>query len=297
MTDETETGMSADEIPRSRFKLDRKSLVLLLQLNMSQPWLESRQAELLELIDLCQDFPEQELICELLHRFSYMTLDDFASELSAIADTIVSEWKFTPEETIIVSINRSRYADSSEATNWMLKSQFANYSGWGTINFFNAMSDAADSATNESKIVMIEEFIGSGATIKKALEWMDKRLLDRGITPTLKVYSVSSMEAAKEVVEKTGHELLSRRWLKRGISDHYSEPALERARVMMKRLESALNETVDGRKLKDHHFGYKATEALYHLKNGNTPNNVFPIFWWKLLKGNVSRRPLLNRAM
>jgi hypothetical protein len=47
-------------------------------------------------------------------------------------------------------------------------------------------------------------------------------------------------------------------------------------------------------KLKNHRLGYGRTESLFSRKGGNTPNNVFPVFWWEIDKNNRARKTVLK---
>jgi len=48
--------------------------------------------------------------------------------------------------------------------------------------------------------------------------------------------------------------------------------------------------------LNQYHLGRKESESLFWIRNRSIPNNVFPIFWWKLNKKKSSRKPLFHHA-
>jgi hypothetical protein len=235
------------------------------------------------------------LICDLLHRFFYLKYSDLTIYLEEVASQIVTSWGCKPENTIIVSVNKSKYADSSEAMLWYLKSRFAKYSGWHTAHFFTKMGDAVEAASSSANIILVDEFIGSGETIRKAAQWIEKRLSDKGKVCDIKICSIAAMVRATLELDKVGKEHFSCVWLKRGISDHYDDDKIGWAVTTMTALEAKLCYESDGGRLKQLEFGYKRCEALHHLEGGNTPNNVFPLFWWRWLKGRVPRETILGR--
>ena len=61
----------------------------------------------------------------------------------------------------------------------------------------------------------------------------------------------------------------------------------------MLRLESYLQAKHDNLELPS--LGDGEAEALYYMKYGNTPNSVFPVFWWPFLADGTERTTLLDR--
>jgi len=79
-----------------------------------------------------------------------------------------------------------------------------------------------------------------------------------------------------------------------GISGLFTGDELEHQLNLMYSLESKLMPEIDGKKLPK--FGYGGAESLYAVEDGNTPNSVFPIFWWPKNANNKNRNPLLERS-
>ena len=62
----------------------------------------------------------------------------------------------------------------------------------------------------------------------------------------------------------------------------------------MWRLEAGLKEMIGRESLP--HFGWGAAEALFGSPY-NTPNSVFPIFWWPKTRDNSDRNTILRRLL
>lgn len=282
------------DIARSRSKLGRVAMHKLFRLSMEQPWLEHLQDELGDLWDMCQSAEEQELICDLLHRFCYLESNTFARCVGVIERWIGDAWQLSPSNTVITGINRSKYSDSSEAILWHLKPALAKRGGWSTTNLISGLRNAVGGCVENGSIVLIDEFSGTGGTAAKAIAWIKKELVDSGLV-NVQVYFVciAAMEQAIQRIEQETDKLFSTVILTKGIDDFYDGQELLDARSFMLRLEGELEKVVAGSSMPS--FGYKKSQSLYAMESGNTPNNVFPIFWWRWLAGGTARRTLLSR--
>lgn len=282
-------------IARAREKIDRVSMRKLVRLNIEQPWLEHLQEELFDLWDMCQTVEEQELICDLLHRFCYVEGKTFSRCLSVIAQWITESWALPSEATIISKINKSKYADSSESVLWHLKSAFAAKSGWSMTNFVSSgMADAVAACVPNGNLVLVDEFSGTGGTAEKAVVWAKSKLAKAGLE-SVRVHFVciSAMEQAVFKIEKAADQCFAAIVLRKGIDDFYDGKELADATCLMKRLEGELESVVGHHKMPS--FGYKNSQSLYAYESGNVPNNVFPVFWWRWLSGAKERRTLFRR--
>lgn len=287
---------SADAIERSSAKMDRATWQKLFGLTAKQPWLEPRQSELLDLIELCADLDQQTLVCDLLDRFDYVSSDALQGFVQCVAEHICDVRECKPSSTKFGCVNKSKYSDSSEYVLYLLKAAFGERDGWNTAHFYSHLGEVVDAAATGDQIILIEEFVGSGTTARKAVSWVREKLAARAVDADVSMYAIAAMQHARERIELVAGPLEACIWMKKGISSYYRGVELQRAVELMTQLEAQLDAKADNRYLKDHRFGYKRTEALYYAQNLNTPNNVFPIFWWKYLNGAVRRRPLLTRV-
>lgn len=288
--------LGPDEIPRSPDLLDRETFAQLFSLTRKQRWLESRQLELLDLIDMCGSKAEQTLICDLLFRFASIHADEIPARMQELSKFLVETLKLTPSTTHLVAAERSKYSDSSQMVLWFLKAPLAKYDGWLTPNFVSGMGDAVSQAVDGDDIVLIEEFVGSGTTAAKAAKWLKDKLQERNVNATVKIVALTAMEIGAKHVQESGVEIHYLYTIKRGISDHYTGPDLANAVAAMTALEKRLSDVSENRNLKDMSFGFKKSEALYFFEGGNGVNNVFPIFWWKHMKNHARRKPVIDRT-
>jgi hypothetical protein len=263
---------------------------------LAQPWLESRQDELLETLQLCSNMKEVSLLCDLLHRFTYLSGAGLGRAIQKLGEAIAKDWELCPQATKLVAINRSDFADSSPALLWQLKPVMAGLGDWNTTHFVIKMADAVARAADGDTIVLVDEFAGTGGTLANAIKWLQGKLSESGKAVKVAAGVLAAMEGSRLVVEATGAQFFSVYWLKRGISDHYTGQDLIEATLNMERLEALLEPEFRNQKLKKFNFGYKRSESIYYFENGNPPNNVFPIFWWPALLGKRQRRPLLRRV-
>jgi len=284
-------------IDRSPAKMDRETIEILFKLSMKQPWLESRQSQLFDTIQLCENMAEQALVCDLLYRFTYLSATDLSLAVAAIGEQIDNVWGCNPSTTKIVGLNRTSFSDSSEALLWHLKPVMAKFAGWNTSNFVSKLTDALPEAgATNGVIVLVDEFVGSGESFIKALKWLREKAKERGSNPKILAIAVAAMSQARESLRAEADDVFAAHWLAKGITDFYADGEFASAVERMQNIESRLAPTcAKGRKLSRYNFGYKRTEALYYLQNGNAVNNVFPVFWWEKLKSPVRWEPILRR--
>lgn len=284
-----------DPILRTTKVLPQIDLKLLFQLYQKQPWLESKESALLELWDLCEKSSEKLLLKDLLSRFIYLNDQTIQENLCLIQKQITDIWKFTPINTQLVGIEELTRSDSSKAIIWWLKHIFAEIPDWNKNNFVVSIGQAPHRISNGVNLIFIDDFSGTGKKIIRQLKWFKEAIHEKSLSEiNIKVCCVAAMEGAKNEILKAGYDFYSPILLKKGISDHYTDQALDDAKMDMLRLESTLGNISKNAK-KNFPFGRGQAEALYGMVLGNVPNNVFPIFWWNYLKNSKWRSTLFRR--
>lgn len=280
-------------LPRSVSRLSRAMFTTVLEMTINQPWLRERQLPLIDLIDECEG-DQQQLVFELLERFKFLEDPDFQKAIQAIADYIQVTLGLGPDNAAISASDNGKYADSSQFVVYSLKAA-AHWTtpNWITNSFVSNLTHLVGSA-QKGNLVLVDEFIGTGETAEKKVKWLKAELAKSGATPRVYFGVVAGMEAGLERLKPIVDGIFAAHVLSRGISDFYPAGEIEQRLDAMLALEKQLGPETRRGTLKKHSLGYKKSESLYSRANGNTPNNVFPVFWWDARSDGSHRRPLLN---
>ena len=291
-----EESCMTDEPPppleRSPRRLSRDAFLTILSLTDAQPWLKDHQGELVALIDECATEDEQVLVCELLERFKYLDGAEFTRSVQEIALHIENHLALSPPNTLIAARENSKYSDSSQFVVYQLKCSNWQNENWLTTSFINKLSDVGQMAP--ANVVLVDEFVGTGKTMEKSVSWLRSKQSEWAVAFNIHVAVVAGMEAGLERVTAVADSVFAIHTLRKGITDFYeSEIASEKIGRMLD-IEKGLADEGKRGKLSEHSLGYKKTEALYSRVGGNTPNNVFPIFWWEKRANGQARSSLLR---
>lgn len=289
-------SLGIDPLPRSNRPLSRLELGRLLGLFKSQTWLERRADKVQDLWDLCRDVDEQSLILDLLHRFVYLNGDGLAESFARIRDQILKKWECVGANTKVVALNEGHSSDSSEAMLWHLKPEFSGCDGWSDTNFIKSSIVAANEKISSGDIVVLfDEFVGSGKQAQRQINKFMYLLKKRNCVPA-KIYLciIAKMIEQKYKFAELVDDCYFDIQVPKGITDHYPGDERDKAICRMLRIEARLQRVHGGRKMPT--LGHERSEAIYSCELGNTPNNVFPVFWWSWLRGGVRRQTILKRS-
>ncbi len=265
-----------------------------INLYSKQDWLIPKENELSELIDFCESKGKKELIFSLLDRFHYLKNKTLNMILNSIADYIINDTGFNIETSQILAITYDDEADSSQKILDMIKMPLYQ-KGWRNFKTVNHYSSSIKNyKKGRFQIIVIDEFIGSGKTIRGRLKQLKNDIQGDF---EIKYCFIAGIKNTVDKLQKEGFDIFCPLLLDRGISDFYIGEGLESANSIMLELETKLAPSINGKKIEDYSFGYGKAEALYSLEgcSGNTPNSVFPIFWWIRDKNEKERKTLLTR--
>lgn len=274
--------------------MKRKDYERLYKLFPKQSWLLDKEEELKELLSSCKKQEHKNLIFELLEDFSFVNDTLFKTYLNLIADYIINDSGFDITRTQIVGMSMDSSPDSSQWVIQLLK-PILTKKGWNNVKMSNNFSKGVRLLNNEgyNQIILVDEFIGSGQSVIGRIEHL-KRTLKPNISYEIKACFIAGMEQGIQNVIEHFDDFKCFLTLNRGISDKYEGEKLIQELKSMDVLESDLLPKINNKELSKYKRGYNQTETLYS-SDGNTPNSVFPIFWWPYDSKESSRNTLLIR--
>lgn len=276
-------------------KLKKEDFNRVYSLYPKQPWLCDKEACLIELIELCDTLEHKDLVIDLLGEFKYLDQKVLNRFLNFLSESIIFDSGFKEETTIVASITADDSADSSQKVLDYIKVPLFK-GGWSNVITVNRFNDIPKHILKgRTEIILTDEFIGSGKTIFHRLRstngWPKT-------TFKIKFCFIAGMDYAIKKVESQGYEVFCPLRLPKGISERYGETQANSAIKKMKELENKLAQQINTYDLSKYSLGYDNTQALYSLESclGNTPNSVFPLFWWPKYTNDIPRNTLLTRV-
>lgn len=260
-------------------------------------WLSQRADAVTELMhEFCANEVETDLLCDLLRRHTHLSQDEFAAHLELIPKQIIEQWKLKEDETQIVATTTDRSPDSGQLVIQSLKPLFVEF-GWEKPKLANRQTAALDSIEERPDVVIVDDFSGTGNTIVNVIQDIRRRAGQKGVREPRSIYVclVAAMESAVSTIEGEGAVVYTPLRLTKGINDHYAGQDLTDSIACMLGLESRLAAKVHNISLPS--FGWGQAEALFSIDKQNTPNSVFPVFWWPESADRERRKTLLVRMI
>ncbi|WP_053932311.1 hypothetical protein [Pseudomonas coronafaciens] len=269
----------------------------ILNLIARQPWIGDKTSELSHVLyEECKCSNSREMLIKILDNFSYLSTQDYSEKMNSLADEIMSDAGYE-DNALIVAMAGNSGPDSSQELLYNLKYIFTK-KGWNSFCGVNTFGAALKNfnRTKRRKIYVIDDFVGSGQTVigrHKELTrvFTNAEVADFSITFKVLVSTLHGLEAIAEA----GIEISAQLIIKKAIDGYFSEEVAADYRSLMGTLESALLQNYEGIALPN--LGYNGAQAAYCREDANTPNSVFPIFWWPFYSDSKKRNTMLHRAM
>ena len=264
-----------------------------LDLFEKQRWLRARREEFKVLLSECKSADERLLIIELLSETILIDIKRYFSLFEELRAYFEESLGYSAFDSIFVSSNSADRVSSSHEALYQMRN-----AGWRSeapaSNFLVEFAGAVKKLKVKKHLVLVDDFIGSGKTILKALNWFDKEFEAKDINPTVTVLSISGCREGIERIQAAGRTCFCAVTVPKGISDRWAEPELTEKKQIMETLEARLQSRSAEKAFEKYRFGWGRQEAVFVRERGRTPNNVFPIFWWSYVSGK-SRQTVMER--
>lgn len=249
---------------------------------------------------------EKSLIMKLTDNFCYIDTFDFLHALNEAFTKILSS--NTESNHIIISPLKSPFHNietdksgrylasgtkSPDLFYAMFKNTFipTNYDSNVKFQFCDTPTDIAKSLEKKSKIILIDDFIGSGNTavdnIVSYLSYLEGE--DVNVKPTqFSILVIAAMNAGVEYIRThTGVSCYYNLLQHKGITEDIKLNTKTNIELM-KSIETKVLPNLNP----SYSFGYKKSESLVSIME-KSPNNTFPFYWYSDSKTQL--KPIFRR--
>ncbi|WP_282196793.1 hypothetical protein [Alistipes finegoldii] len=279
-------------IPRAKHYLHPADFSRMFELCHNYKWLNAKSLEFCELWNMTDNESQKKLIEQLIKKFTYISFDYLDEITKLIAEYISSIWMLTSENAIITAICDNGRPDGSQTIVQNIKNKFRP--SWDKTKIFSNILEAVHILTDNTSIILIDDFIGTGNTICRKIQYVKDYCIRNNIKNVIiKVVALAVMDFAQKSIVDANVEILPYFCLRKGIDSIPNEEERDNATNAMKALELKLDQT----HLKRYRFGFENSQSLFSLGDNNVPNNVFPIFWWPSNSKKQERNTIFHRQL
>lgn len=278
--------------------MKKEQFNFMLDIIRNQPWLSDKTEELKHILySDCSCDTSRKLVSEIVNRFLYVSREENYRLLNNMAQEIISEYSTREASTLISALGVGSGTDSSQQVAYALK-PILEQKKWrhhkAVSNSSTAYRKGKD--TGHNQIILVDEFVGSGQTVITQVKTIRAQFESAKVTDyNISVKVLASTEIGLKKVRDAGIPITAQSLVKKGIDDYYPMQEASSNRDLMRSIEDNLSTEYQGRKMPS--LGYNDAQATYCRQDGNTPNSVFPIFWWAFDKYDQDRCVLMIRAM
>ena len=279
--------------------MTRKIFGKIYKLKEKHKWLDVENEAFQNIIfDECDNEENQDFVIDLLHRINYISQKQYREYIDALTLDITTHPELDISNTLVTTMSGSSKPDSSHEVIYAIKISYGKNGLQPFDSFVNFQKSIKKiQKNNEIKnIVIVDEFIGSGITALNQHNTLVKQLHGSNL-PKINIYikTIAASICGLELLAKNNVNTSTLVKINRGISDFYETDLARHKIEEMIRLEGILNPICKGEELPS--LGHGKCESLYCREEGNTPNNVLPIFWWPCHVNGIDRKTILHRTL
>jgi len=276
--------------------MNKENFNLIAKLLLNYNWLGNRLDQLSSLLfDDCKNETQRHLIIELIGRVKYVDdgilLHDLKSYLDFLENTGINK-----TDLLFTATAMDSDPDSSHVIAYALKNLLER-EGWVGQKVISDANKIVKEARDRKTIIFVDEFIGTGHSVCSRIKTISARLSAAKISGfKFGVFALACMEGARDKIKDEFEiDVFSNNFLKKGISDYRPPEQAALSIAIMRELEHLLSTECGQENLES--LGWGQAEALFARENGNSPNSVFPVFWWPEYSNKSTRSTIFVRAM
>lgn len=262
-----------------------------------QPWIATKISALSHMLyEECACVRSREMLIKIISNFFYLSTEEYNLKLEGLAKEIMG-YEGYAETGQLVAMAADSGSDSSHAVLYNLKYIFIK-EGWlnfPTVAFFGSAYKKYKT-TGRRNIIVVDDFVGSGRTVVSRYKELVRVFANSGVADfSIKFKVLVSTRSGLEHAQSQGVDITAQCIIDKAIDGFFSEVEAEEYRLLMLNLEAGLSQTYEGTELPS--MGFGGAQAAYCREHTNSPNSVFPIFWWPINSALEQRPTILHRAM
>ncbi len=175
-------------IDRSREVVDRSNYIRLVNLHQRYEWTLRKPDALFELWCLTDNDSQKNLIQFLIEKFFHVDGKKLDEGCDVIANHVESIWGLTAQNTYLSAVCDNSKPDGSQMLIQGAKNRFSP--NWRECNFYNSLPVAANEIKDNSNIVLIDDFIGTGDTICRKVKYL-RQVIEKRKLSNISIYIAS----------------------------------------------------------------------------------------------------------
>jgi len=284
--------------------MPKKAFEKIFQLAFKYPWLKPKTTALGTLLfEDCETEEQAQLIIDILDNLRHITIQEYNDGISNLALDIAT-CGVEPELTFITAMSADSTADSGQSVLYDLKGELSKleWTGYRSVNRYDqtpkAYKEFRKTKGDQSiTIILVDNFVGTGGTVINRVKRIKELFSESNLPiPNVLVKVLISSKTGDENVKNNNIDFsYSYVVLDNILEKIYDQNQVENKKDMMRTIEGKLSQSHNYRALPS--LGYGELQVALSIESKNTPNNVFPIFWWKYYSNYTVRDVLLHRAM
>lgn len=282
----------------------KKDFETVLNLAFKYPWLQPKTTALSALLfDDCETDEQAQLVIDVLDHLRHITIQEYNDGISDLALDIVT-CGVEPELTFVTAMSADSTADSGQSVLYDLKGELSklDWKGYRSVNRYDqtpkAYKDLKKTKGDQNiTIILVDNFVGTGGTVINRVKRIKELFSESNLPmPNILVKVLISSEVGDRNIKNNNIDFSCGYVVFDKILERIYDPnQVESKKDMMKIIEGKLAQSYKHRPLPS--LGYGELQVALSIESKNTPNNVFPIFWWKYYSDYTVRDILLHRAM